>query len=201
MDTLIEGYRRFRDSYFGSHRHLFEELAAGQSPKAMIVSCCDSRVDPHLIFNAQPGDVFTLRNIANLVPPYAPDGAHHSTSAALEYAVKVLEVEHIVVMGHSGCGGVRALLEPQDGEFVGPWVKIAEAVRRKVDGRADLTRVERLRLCEHEVIRVSLANLTGYPWISERIVAGRLVLHGWYFDIEAGRLYIRDADDDRFFPV
>jgi carbonic anhydrase len=201
MDDLIAGYRRFREAYFRLHRDLFADLAAGQSPKAMVVSCCDSRVDPLLIFNARPGDIFTLRNIANLVPPYAPDGAHHSTSAAIEYAVRSLEVEHIVVMGHSGCGGVRALLEPPEGEFVGPWMRIAEPVRRVLAGRDDLDRAAGLRLCELETIRVSLTNLGSYPWITERIADHRLSLHGWYFDIERGELQVLDPVDDRFRTV
>lgn len=201
MDRLIAGYRRFREAYFQHHRGLFADLAGGQAPKAMVVSCCDSRVDPQLIFNARPGDIFTLRNIANLVPPYAPDGAHHSTSAAIEFAVKSLEVEHIVVMGHSGCGGVRALLEPQEGEFVGPWMRIAEPVRRVVADRGDLGRAEKLRECELETIRVSLANLGGYPWIATRIADHRLTLHGWYFDIEGGELRVLDPDDGGFHAV
>lgn len=202
METLIEGYKQFRDAYFTRHRTLFRRLARGQSPEVMVISCCDSRVDPTLIFNARPGDIFTLRNIANLVPPYGPDGAHHSTSAAIEFAVRSLEVGHVIVMGHSSCGGVRALLESKGGEFLGPWMKIAAAAREHVlNGKAPLDMEQARQQCELENIKISLANLRGYPWLAERITNGGLCLHGWYFDIEHGQLYILDEETTAFVAV
>ena len=140
MDTLIEGFKRFRAQYFEEHRRLFEALAMrGQTPKVLLIGCCDSRVDPAIIFDAQPGEMFVLRNVANLVPPYAPDTGHHGTSAAVEFAIRGLEVEHVVVLGHARCGGVRALIEGQAGsddtDFIRGWMHIARSARDRALAR------------------------------------------------------------------
>jgi len=191
MDRLIEGFRRFRATYYQAHRALFEDLAArGQSPRVMVVSCADSRVDPELIFDAAPGEIFVVRNVANLVPPYAPSASYHGTSAALEFAVRSLAVEHVVVLGHARCGGIAALLQGQadpGGEFVPAWMAIAASARERALTAAGPPEAVQ-RVCEHEAIKVSLANLVTFPWVRERVGQGALALHGCYFDLAAGEL-------------
>lgn len=193
IQGLIDGFRAFRETVYPRNRALFDALAhRGQAPKVMMIGCANSRVDPLLITGAGPGDVFVVRNVANLVPPYNPDGRYHGTSAALEFAVRVLGVEHIIVLGHAGCGGVQALLDgsPLAGrsdDFVGAWMTIAEPARVRAVERAP-TGAERQRACEHETVKVSLANLRTFPWIAERLAAGTLTLHGWYFDLDGARL-------------
>lgn len=191
MNRLIEGFRRFRDSYYREHRDLFQTLVArGQSPRAMVISCADSRVDPELIFSTGPGEIFVVRNVANLVPPYAPSADYHGTSAALEFAVRSLQVEHVVVMGHARCGGIGALLQGEvqpPGEFVSPWMRIAAPARERALAAGGAKEMVQ-RTCEHEAVKVSLANLMTFPWIRERVGRGALALHGCYFDLEAGDL-------------
>jgi carbonic anhydrase len=166
----------------------------GQDPKAMLIGCIDSRVDPAVIFDAAPGEILTVRNVANLVPPYLPDAAYHGTSAALEFGVKVLQVPHLIVLGHGMCGGVKALLEgdPLDKtEFVDPWMSIAEPARiRALAAPAE----DRQRHCELGVIEVSLRNLMTFPWIAQRVAERKLNLHGAWFDIRIGELAILGAD-------
>lgn len=202
MQRLIEGYRLFHRTYYRRHREMFDQLAQGQSPKAMVISCCDSRVDPGLIFNAAPGEIFTLRNVAALVPPFSPDGNYHGTSAAIEFAVCSLNVEHIIVLGHARCGGISALLGAHEGEFIGPWMRMAEPARNVAlaqvgDADHDLLH----RVCELETIKISLANLAEFPWICERVAAGKLTLHGWYFDIEKGELLTIETASGAFERV
>ncbi len=159
------------------------------------MACVDSRVDPAMIFDAAPGEMLTVRNVANLVPPYAPDAAYHGTSAALEFGVRVMEVSHLIVMGHGLCGGVRALLEgaPVTGhEFVAPWMSIAAEAR--VSALALETAEERQRCCEFEAIKISLGNLRSFPWIAQREAAGKLALHGAWFDIHSGGLQLLQPD-------
>lgn len=192
MDKFIAGYRQFRENYFSQNKDFLKSLMGKpQSPKAMMISCSDSRIDPGLKFGAEPGDFFMVRNVANLVPPYAPDGDYHGTSAALEFAVQVLEVEHIVVMGHARCGGIRALVQHQEQaamDFVASWMKIAQPA---YDKAVAVTQVEAdlQRLCEQEAVKVSLQNLMTFPWIKSRVDSGKLVVHGWYFDLETGTLH------------
>jgi carbonic anhydrase len=203
MDRLIAGYRRFRANGWPERRRVFERLAAsGQHPRALVVSCIDSRVDPAMIFDAAPGELLTLRNVANLIPPYAPDALHHGTSAAVEFGVRVLQVPDIVVLGHGQCGGVQALLEgaPETArDFVAPWMAMAAPAReRALRGAASAS--ERQRRCEHELIKVSLANLMTFPWIAERVAGGKLALHGAWFAIHSGALAVLGADG-AFAPV
>jgi len=190
MESLIAGYRSFRAKGWVEQRRLFESLAEdGQRPQAMVIACIDSRVDPAMIFDSAPGTMLTVRNVANLVPPYAPDSTYHGTSAALEFGLQVLEVPHLIVLGHSLCGGVTALLHgaPDDApDFIAPWMRIAEPARVRAlecpDGEA------RQQCCEQEVVKVSLANLMTFPWIAERVAGGRLKVHGAWFDIRTGTL-------------
>ena len=194
--SLIAGYHRFRATRWPAQRQLFEALAdQGQSPKTLVVACVDSRVDPATIFDAAPGELLTIRNVANLVPPYLPDGSFHSTSAALEFGVRVLEVSDIVVLGHGLCGGVRVLLEgaPENArDFVAPWMSIAEPARLKA--ALDLSPEQRRETGEHEVIRISLANLLTFPWIRARVEEGKLTLHGAWFAIHSGLLMTLQPD-------
>lgn len=202
MDELIAGYRRFRAGTWPRERDRFEALAAeGQRPRAMVIACADSRVDPQMVFDARPGELFVVRNVANLVPPYQPDAAYHGTSAALEFGVRVLQVPQLVVMGHALCGGVRALLEgapPEAADFVAPWMRIARPARERV--LACEPAEARQEACEQEVVRLSLANLMTFPWVREAVEAGRLRLHGCHFGIATGRLALL-GEDGRFVPV
>ncbi len=197
MDDLLDGYRRFRAEVWPRERERFETLAArGQSPRTMVVCCSDSRADPQMIFGAAPGELFVVRNVANLVPPYAPDGAAHGTSAALEFGVRALGVGQVVVMGHALCGGVRALLEGapvETPDFVEPWMRIAEPARR-IALRCEPGEA-RQECCEHETVRLSIRNLMTFPWIAERVAAGRLRIRGFHFGIRSGALREIGADD------
>lgn len=192
MESLMRGYQRFMERYWTENRDVFQALAAkGQAPRAMVIACCDSRVSPEVIFDTEPGEIFVVRNVANLVPPYAPDSDNHGTSAALEFAVRKLEVSHIIVMGHSLCGGIRALVEDNltdDDDFIGPWMKIATVARERSLAAANGVVEAARQLCEHESIRVSLTNLMTFPWIRSRVEQGDLQLHGWFFDIDSGSL-------------
>jgi carbonic anhydrase len=196
MKNLIAGYRRFRENGWPERRKIFESLAKeGQRPRALVLACVDSRVDPAMIFDAGPGELLTIRNVANLVPPYQPDSAYHGTSAALEFGVRVLEIPDLIVLGHGMCGGVKALMEgaPETGrDFIGTWMSMAEEARlRTLDCEPA---EERRQRCEHEVIKVSLANLMTFPWIAERVASGQLRLHGAWFAIASGLLMTLRAD-------
>jgi carbonic anhydrase len=200
---LIEGFARFRTKYFENRPELFDQLARkGQTPRVMVVACCDSRVDPAIITDADPGDLFVVRNVANLVPPCETGGGYHGTSAALEFAVQSLCVRHIIVLGHSQCGGIQSLLQgakPPQGDFIIPWMAIAEEACRKVGAlHARAPAAEQQRACEQAAIQVSLRNLMSFPWIRQRVEQGALHLHGWYFDIDRGALLHYNVRMNRF---
>ena len=200
MDGLIEGYRRFRSGRYRVERERYEQTADyGQSPQALVIACSDSRVDPQLIFDAGPGELFMVRNVANLVPPFEKDSAYHGTSAALEFAVRSLKVRDIVVMGHGMCGGIHALLHgaAKGTDFIDHWVQLAEPAKRATEG---IDEEHRQTACEHAAVRLSLANLMTFPWISEAVIAGRLALHGAFFDIRHGKL-LRLQPDGTFVTV
>ena len=208
MSQLIEGYRRFREQDWARERERWSELADGQSPKVMILSCADSRVDPSHIFDARPGEMFVARNIAGLAPPYETSSGYHGVSAALEFAVTQLEVEEILVMGHGLCGGCAASLTGQfddrragHGQFIADWVRMLDRARDKVRARHTELDADAFLDMEQEAVKVSLANLRTFPWIAERERAGRLKLHGAHFSIAEGRLYMLDEADDNFRPV
>ncbi len=190
MEFLLQGYRRFREEVWPAERMRYEMLSErGQRPQTLIVSCSDSRVDPPTVFGAAPGELFVIRNVAGLVPPYQPDGGCHGTSAALEFGVRVLKVARIVVLGHAQCGGVQAMVEgapPEANDFVAPWMAVAGRVLDCAPESAG--RAERLSRCELAVVRLSLANLLTFPWIAQAVEAGRLTLHGMQFDIHNGVL-------------
>ncbi len=193
MKTLLEGYARFREGYWQQHKELFSTLARdGQAPPAMVIACSDSRVPPEAIFDCAPGEIFVVRNVGALVPPYAPDTGNHGTSAALEFAVTSLEVRTILVLGHSLCGGIRALMKGPGaghGDFIESWMKIANVARQRVCDSLEVGDFNaQCFACEHEAIRVSLANLLTFPWIAERVADGRLTLEGRHFCVETGTL-------------
>ncbi|WP_339915726.1 carbonic anhydrase [uncultured Brevundimonas sp.] len=201
-DALTAGYRRFRDTTWPAQRDRFAALAAeGQEPHTLIIACSDSRADPAAIFDSTPGELFVIRNVANLVPQYEPDGGLHGVSAALEFAVKVLKVKRIVVMGHAHCGGVNAMLSgaPSDClDFVSPWVEQGvQTVRRASDGIAP-DQIE--QAAEEAVVRLSLENLRTFPWIAEREAEGKLTLSGLHFGIADGVLRAL-TDQPRFEPL
>jgi carbonic anhydrase len=190
MDPLIDGYRKFRAETWPGERARYEALARwGQSPETMIIACSDSRVDPQSIFGAVPGEMFVVRNVAALVPPYEPESAgFHGTSAAIEFGVRVLKVSRLVVLGHAQCGGVRAMAygaPPQAKDFVAAWTDIGKPALAKV---RDATAPVKLGEVEIEVVRLSMANLTGFPWVAELVSKGRLAVEGFLFDIHTGVL-------------
>lgn len=201
MDPLIAGYRRFRATRWPQEKARFEALAAeGQRPHTLIVGCSDSRVDPQMIFDVRPGELFVVRNVAALVPPYAPDAAYHGTSAALEFAVRALAVRGIVVLGHGLCGGIGTLLNgppAEVGDFVPQWMAIAAAARERAVAAPPEARQE---VGEHEAVKISLANLQTFPWIAEAVAAGRLTLDGCHFAVRTGVLQ-RLGSDGTFAPV
>jgi carbonic anhydrase len=201
VERLIEGYRRFRAEIWPKARNRYEALAVnGQQPETLVVACSDSRVDPQIVFDAGPGELFVLRNVAGLVPPYRPDAGYHGTSAVLEYGVRVLKVARIVVLGHAQCGGVQAMVEGaplEAGDFVKPWMGIAASVMESVPER--LPKAELLRHCEEQVVRLSLANLATFPWIRDAVAKDRLALHGFRFAVRTGVL--ERLQGDRFLPV
>ncbi len=208
LRKLTNGFLAFQRNTFLPRRDFFAELAKHQSPKIMLIGCSDFRVDPAILTNAEAGEIFMVRNVANLVPPRAPrDDTMHGTSAALEFAVTSLEVEHIVVLGHNGCGGIQALLAGDPGideehAFIHNWLKIADEARRRTLVIARHQPFEaQLRTLEFESIKTSLANLLTFPFIAERIDAGRLRIHGWCFDISDGQMYVYVAEEDRFRPL
>ena len=202
---LIDGFGRFRAHYYERDRESFKRLVhQGQSPKIMVIACCDSRVDPAIVTDCDPGDLFVVRNVANLVPPCEQGGGYHGTSAALEFAVRCLHVEHVIVMGHARCGGIRALLgdirfEDSAGQFIAPWMSIAEEARREVAAThaAECADV-RAAACEQAAVRISIRNLMTFPFVQEAVAAGRLQLHGWYFDLDGGELLGCDPGYGRF---
>lgn len=210
-ERLIDGYKAFFYHRLRHERDRFEKLASkGQRPDVMVVACCDLRAAPELVFDAAPGEIFVVRNVANLVPPYAPDDNYHSTSAALEFAVQALKVRHIVVMGHGRCGGVHAFRENREGaaseplspgDFIGKWMSLLEPATLDIRCDDPVSAEARQRSLEEASIRNSLKNLTTFPCINILVERGTLRLHGAWFDIGAGQLWIMDPATGDFTPA
>lgn len=202
INRMIGGYKKFRETYFGGETELFRRLKGGQTPKTLVIACSDSRVDPALLTGSKPGDIFVIRNVASLVPPYEPDTAHHGVSAALEYAVKILQVRNIIVLGHSQCGGIRELMCCENyhhTEFIGTWLEIAATVREDVRARlGHLPLRQQIRACEEAALLLGIENLQTFPWVRERVEAGTLALHAWYFHIGRGHLFHYDPAKGAF---
>ncbi len=207
-DQLADRFRRFKFRHFAPNQDQYEKLAqSGQTPDVMIVSCCDSRVDPETIFSAMPGELFVVRNVANLVPPFETQGKYHGVSAALEFAALNLRVKHIVVMGHSGCGGVRASLDSDtlrqtEAAFVTNWMSMLDGARERVlAAQPGGSEAELRRALEREGVKTSLENLRTFPCIKGLEAKGKVALHGTYFDIAEGSLSVIDPKTSELVPL
>lgn len=201
---LIDGYTAFRASRLPTEQSRLQELAEeGQKPETMIIGCCDSRVSPEVIFDASPGELFVTRNVANLVPPYTPDGAQRAVSAALEFAVQALRVKNIVVLGHARCGGIKAYAEHADplspGDFIGKWMELIEPAAREVGPSKSGESTEAfLRRLEQAAIKHTLRNLLTFPCVSILVERGKLTLYGAYFGVATGQLSVLDPKSGEF---
>jgi carbonic anhydrase len=202
--TLLNGYRNFMSGRYVDERERYRVLAdQGQKPHTLVVACCDSRAAPETIFDAGPGELFVVRNVANMVPPYEPDGQYHSTSAALEFAVQALRVRDIIVMGHGRCGGIRAALDPNaeplsPGDFIGKWMGLVSTAAEQLQNNSVMTATERQTALERISIRNSIANLRSFPCVKILEERGKLQIHGAWFDIANGELWIMDPDTRDF---
>ncbi|MCM2396521.1 carbonic anhydrase [Rhizobium sp. S95] len=202
--SLIAGYRNFMSGRYTAESERYRHLAdQGQKPQTLMIACCDSRAAPETIFDAGPGELFVMRNVANMVPPYEPDGNYHATSAALEFAVQALRVKDIIVMGHGRCGGIRAALDPNaeplsPGDFIGKWMGLVSSAAEQIQGNSVMTDSERQTALERISIRNSIANLRTFPCVRILEERGKLQLHGAWFDIANGELWIMDPDSQDF---
>jgi len=202
-EFLIDGYRSFRSSRLPREQDRYRELAeSGQKPDIMVIGCCDSRCSPEVIFDARPGELFVVRNVGNIVPPYAPDERAHGVSAALEFAVAALKVSHIVVLGHAHCGGVKAYAEDAEplspGDFIGHWMRCMAPAMEKVGPRGALSPAEYLTRLEQANVVNSLDNLMTFPRLRKLIERGRVATHGAYFGVATGELLVRDETSGEF---
>lgn len=191
IEKLKKGFKNFKKTEYNQKPDLYAKLAEGQEPKVMMITCADSRVCPTMLHGLEAGEAFIVRNVANLVPPCGGSGEHHGTSAAIEFAVTVLQVDRIVVMGHSNCGGIRALMtrDVYSGDFVGSWVRIGLPAKKKaLSLMAGKPFDEQCKFCEQEAVNVSLANLLTFPFIEERVKAGKLHIYGMHYDFIEGQL-------------
>ena len=196
IDQIIGGFKTFQKEYYINQPGFYKSLVEkGQNPEVMVIACSDSRVNPSLIANAEPGDIFVVRNVANLVPPYDPNTNYLGTSACIEFAVQDLGVRHIIVLGHSHCGGIKRLCEGPEGtkgpEFIDGWVSIARLALA-----SDSQDNKHIRQIEREAVCISLNNLLTFPWLKTKFDQGDLELHGWYFDLESGELFSKTASGD-----
>ena len=203
---LIDGYSAFAQGRLQSEQHRYRELAEqGQTPEIMVIGCCDSRVSPEVIFDARPGELFVVRNVANLVPPFETGGTYHGVSAALEFGVAALKVKHIVVLGHAHCGGIKAYAEEaaplSPGDFIGRWMSLIAPRAAKVGPRGGMSREEYIERMEKASVVNTLDNLMTFPRLRKLIEQGSVVLHGAYFGVAAGELSVLDKATGEFRPV
>lgn len=183
LEKLMQGYQEFRNQYaLGQHSIMQQLSQQGQSPQVMVVACCDSRVDPALILQCDPGDLFVVRNVANIVPPYEKDDAHHGTSAALEFGICFLKVKHLILLGHSQCGGIQSLLnsEVETDDFISNWMSLVQVAACNPNNVDD---------CAKAALHHSYDNCMRFPWIKERVANGELIIHLWFFDIKKGKIF------------
>jgi len=204
INKIIKGYQTFYHDFQNNDEHVLKKLKHGQTPSTLIVACSDSRVDPAMITNANYGDIFVVRNVANIVPPFEDEhNTHHGTSSALEYAVKHLEVDNIIIMGHSNCGGIKALLDTDfsfhPNSFIKDWIELMQGLKDKIP--SELPYEEQRCCCEKEGIKQSLKNALTFDFIREKHEAGTLKVLGWYFDLESGKMYQYDAGSDSFIDL
>ncbi|MCJ2083887.1 carbonic anhydrase [Methylobacterium sp. J-090] len=201
-EALKNGYRSFLDGRLPDEAKRYAKLAKGQAPEVLLIGCCDSRVSPEVIFDASPGELFVIRNVANIVPPCEQGGEYHGTSAAIEFAVQALEVKHIVVLGHATCGGIKAFASPSNplskGDFIGKWVSLVGPAADRVENQTGPDYLTRL---EYAMVAQSLDNLMSFPFIRSRVENGQLSLHGAHFGIERGELLVRDPETGDFKPA
>jgi carbonic anhydrase len=214
LEKLIAGNKKFQEQYYQTASSIYENLKKGQSPEVMVIACSDSRVDPAIIMGADPGDLFVVRNVANVVPPYQNDDGYHGTSAALEFAVTALKVKHIIILGHTQCGGITALVEShaskrkpsstqndflcnlnKKGHFISKWMSIVESVCECIhqetnEEATELTLTQKADRCSQEAILLSRENLRSFPFVQEKIQAEQLALHAWYFDLADGEIKV-----------
>jgi carbonic anhydrase len=205
IDDLIKGYKIFRQKYFGGKNQLFDQLNKhGQKPKILVIACSDSRVDPSILLNCKPGDLFVIRNVANLVPPCDEDkSSYHGTSAAIEFAVRKLGIKHIIILGHSQCGGIASLIDysmyTEEQSFISKWMEIAEDARKKtITAHSNLSNDEQVHICAKYSIKNSINNLLTFPWLNDLVNYNDLQIHGWYFDIESGMIQSYNSIQDDF---
>jgi carbonic anhydrase len=203
---LVEGYRQFADGRLRHEQDRYRELAeVGQSPEVMVIGCCDSRVSPEVIFDARPGELFVVRNVANIVPPYELDGHAHGVSAALEFGVAALKVKHIVVLGHARCGGVKAFAEQAEplspGDFIGNWMRLMAPAVEKAGPQEKLSWPDYITKLEQANVANGLDNLKTFPRLRELIASGKVAIHGAYFGVATGELLLRDETTGEFVPV
>ena len=203
---LIEGYHDFLGGRLRHEQDRYRELAeVGQSPEVMVIGCCNSRVSPEVIFDARPGELFVVRNVANIVPPYEPDGHAHGVSAALEFGVAALKVKHIVVLGHARCGGIKAFAENAEplspGDFIGNWMRLMAPAAAKAGPQRDLSWPDYLTRLEQANVGNSLDNLKTFPRLRQLIETGQVAIHGAYFGVATGELLMRDERTGAFVAV
>lgn len=194
---ILQGYQEFRKKYAVGDQSIMHSLSQnGQKPKIMVVACCDSRVDPALILQCDPGDLFVVRNVANIVPPYEIDDAHHGTSAALEFGVRYLEVKHLILLGHSQCGGMQALLNgtSEKNDFISNWVSII----KNEDTKNETFDVDE---CAKHALNQSYHNCLSFPWIKERVEQKMLIVHLWFFDVKMGKIFTYSENKDVYLPL
>jgi carbonic anhydrase len=192
FQKLLQGYKEFRARYALGDRSVMQSLAHnGQKPEIMVVACCDSRVDPALILQCDPGDLFVVRNVANIVPSYVTDHTHHGTSAALEFGIRFLGVKHLIILGHSQCGGIQALLKNSvtDNDFIHSWVSLIKLDSMDYKDCDDYAR---------EALQLSYENCFSFPWIKNKVETGQLKIHLWYFDIKEGRIFTYSKDQNKY---
>ena len=204
ITKLTAGFKRFQKRWYHDE-NLYQDLRHGQNPHVLLIACSDSRVDPALLTDSSPGELFVIRNVANLVPPYTNDHGFHGVSAAIEYAVKHLKVKDIIVMGHASCGGIRALVEgsgEENDEFIGPWVSLAQRAWQQVQvSLPHASKADQIHACELLSVKLSLESLMTFPWVKSQVEQGSIKLHGWYFDLHTGELLEYDAEMDVFRPI
>lgn len=203
-EYLLNGYKNFMSGRYVDERERYRVLAdTGQKPQTLLIACCDSRSAPETIFDCGPGELFVIRNVANMVPPFEPDGQLHAASAAIEYAVQVLKVKDIVVMGHGRCGGIQAALDPNfeslsPGDFIGKWMNLVKSAADQIQSNDVMTTTERQTALERVSIRNSINNLRGFPFVKAQETAGKVKLHGAWFDISTGELWVMDSKTGDF---
>lgn len=201
FEKVINGYNKFKQIYKNDEANLMEQLAiSGQNPDVMVVSCCDSRVDPSMILQCKPGDLFIARNVANIIPPYEIDESHHGTSAALEFGICYLEVKHLIIWGHSQCGGIAALLNAdsikEQNDFIGSWIDI---IRKNEDFCDDPTL--RVDAMAKKALSLSYNNCLTFPWIKERVDNNKLQIHRWFFNIKEAQVYCYNSEEGHYAPL